>query len=230
VHANVKHAQRGQAVIETVIFLPLFLIALFGIIWTVQAAVQYERVESAVRYAGLISQEANPYAEYSLYALYGQLGSATMPTFVCVTPLADPLSDASPTYHSSSYANTASAPFWSPASSTPSCPSAGLVGFPVGTTFGQDVILSQQDPGITSTIKVPSAVLKLPATTLTQASERFFRPVGLNVILACYPSLDTQLTSSLKYQTDASSAVMPTALGNSVTAITPSAISACVTP
>jgi Flp pilus assembly protein TadG len=55
-HAKLRHAQRGQAVVETVLFLPMFLLALFGVMWTAQAAVQYERTQSAVRYAGLIAQ------------------------------------------------------------------------------------------------------------------------------------------------------------------------------
>ena len=119
-----KHAQRGQAVVETVIFLPMFLIALFGIIWTVQAAVQSERVESAVRYAGLISQQANPYVDYSLYSMYTQLGSTLIPTVTCISPITAPLSDAAPTYASTHISTVASAPFWTPASAQPSCASA----------------------------------------------------------------------------------------------------------
>jgi hypothetical protein len=86
------HHQRGQAVVETVIFLPMFMFVLYGMIWAIQTAVQYERVESAVRYSGLVSQYTNPYSNYSLYALYGQLGSTTMPAISCGTILTAPLS------------------------------------------------------------------------------------------------------------------------------------------
>ena len=63
-------AQRGTAMIESAIFLPLFLLVLFGIIWAVQSSVQSERVQIAVRYDGFVSNEAAPYVGYSLYGLY----------------------------------------------------------------------------------------------------------------------------------------------------------------
>ena len=42
-----------------------------------------------------------------------------------------------------------------------------------------------------------------------QAAERVFKPVGINVILACYPGLNTQVGISLHYATDASAASSP---------------------
>lgn len=228
-HAKLMHAQRGQAIVETVVFLPMFMLALFGILWTVQIAVQYERTESAVRYAGLISQRVSPYTDYSLYSMYTQLGVTTIPTITCVLPLTAPLSDAAPTYTSSQTA-TASTPFWTPTNATPACPSAGLVGAPVGVGFNQDVILSQQQPGMTATIAVPGTLTaKLGAFSTAYASQTFFRPVGINVILACYPSLNTQITSSLEWSTDPASATSPAALSNSFTALTPAANSSCTT-
>jgi hypothetical protein len=227
-----KHAQRGQAIFETVLFLPMFLLALFGMIWAVQAAVQYERVESAVRYTGLVSQEANPYAQYSFYALYEQLGSTTLPTFTCLTPLTTPLSDSAPTY-TSTQATTASAPFWSPTTSSSGCSGpnpAGIMGIQAGTGLAQDFIINQQYPSVLSSIAVPSYLKStLGPLTSASASERFFQPVGINVILACYATLNSQINISLNYADDTSSATTPTALGNTVTAITPAASANCLT-
>jgi hypothetical protein len=227
-----RHAQRGQAIFETVIFLPMFLLALFGMIWAVQAAVQYERSESAVRYAGLVSQVANPYADYSFYSLYTQIGSSAIPTITCVQPLTDPLSDAAPTY-TSPQTTTQSPPFWTPASAIPGCAgpnSAGIVGIQAGTGLDQDVLFSQQYPSIISQVSVPSA-LQSTLGTLSSAnsSERFFRPVGIDVILACYSTLNTQIDKSLNYSTDTSPANTPIALGGTVVPITLVPNSNCTT-
>jgi hypothetical protein len=223
------HAQRGQAIVETVVFLPMFLLALSGTIWAVQTAVQYERVESAVRYAGLISQRANPYMDYSLYAMYMQLGKTAVPGVTCVTPLSDPLSDAAPTY-SSATTPTASAPFWTPANNPqPTCATGSLVGIPAGTALAQDVILSQQQPGMISSVTVPPFLQPALGARLTtpEADEHFFRPIGVNLILGCYASLNKQVTSSLEYTTDTSADVTPVALNSTVTALTPAPDPSC---
>jgi Flp pilus assembly protein TadG len=227
-----RHAQRGQAIVETVVFLPMFVLVFFGIIWSVQAAVQSERVQSAIRYAGLISQRANPYADYSLYSMYGQLGSLTLPAVPCTIPLTDALSDAAPTY-SSATAVTASTPFWTPAKSPQgSCTNNGLYGFAAGTGFAQDVILSEQQPGMTSSIPVPPTLVAAMGTALTSfyANGYFFKGVGENVLVACYASLNKQVTSSLQYGTDTSTADLPVALGAVVTPIYLTANTACTTP
>src|SRR5579872_2831353 len=62
IHVQVSlRAQRGTAMVESAIFMPLFLLILFGIIWAVQSSVQSERVQIAVRYGGFVSNEAAPY-------------------------------------------------------------------------------------------------------------------------------------------------------------------------
>ncbi len=226
-----RHDQRGQAVFETVLFLPLFLLGLFGVIWAVQAAVQSERVESAVRYAGLVSQRANPYADYSLYSMYAQLNSQTFPQYTCVQPLVTPLSDAAPTYTSSSPLSPASGPFWSPIGPQPRCPTAGLIGIPAGTGLSQDVILSAQKPGITSQVAFPVQLQHTNGMSFSssQADEYFFRPVGINTILACYPALNTQVNISLRYAADTSPATAPVALTGVIQPLSLTASSACTT-
>ncbi len=62
---------RGQALIETAIALPVFLIAMFGVIWALQSGVLGERVQMAARYGGMVSAQGNPFQQYSLYSVYG---------------------------------------------------------------------------------------------------------------------------------------------------------------
>ena len=52
---------RGQALVETVISLPLFILALFAMIWGIRAGVMAERVQSGVRNAGIVLSHADPY-------------------------------------------------------------------------------------------------------------------------------------------------------------------------
>jgi Flp pilus assembly protein TadG len=227
-HANVSHAQRGQAIVETVLFLPLFLLALFGIMWAVRAAVQYERTQSAVRYAGLIAQADSPYDDYSLYSMYSQLPLTSLPTQVCNMPQAvvDTLTDAAPTYTS-----TASPPFWSPLGTpSPLCPVPAIVGFPASTGFDQDVILTERNPSVTAQISVPAALTGVFGTTATSitASGYFFRTVGVNTLVACYPALETQIKKSLDFTLDTSAATPPSAL-NSNFALTLAPQASCAT-
>lgn len=88
----VTHAQRGQALAETVIALPLFLLAMFAMIWAVQASVLAERVQLGVRYAGVIGSKSQPYLDYSLYTVYGNLnGTSKVATQPCFQPTGDVL-------------------------------------------------------------------------------------------------------------------------------------------
>ena len=64
-------APRGQALLETAIALPLFLLALFGTIWAVQYSSQAERTQSMVRWGGLIGGASDTVNDYSLLTLYG---------------------------------------------------------------------------------------------------------------------------------------------------------------
>ena len=101
---------RGQALLETVIFLPLTLLTLWAVIWVAQYGVMSERVQSAVRYSGLVSNQINPYVEYSLYVLYNSLGpvssNAPIPASTCNAPTTDALTN------SGTYPGPTTAPFW----------------------------------------------------------------------------------------------------------------------
>ena len=52
------HAQRGQAMLETILFLPVALVVLFAILYFARFGVLEERAQSAVRYAALMSYES----------------------------------------------------------------------------------------------------------------------------------------------------------------------------
>ena len=215
-----RHAERGQAIVETLLFLPLFLLALFGTIWAAQVAVQHERVENALRYFANVSEQADPYAKWSYSSMYGQLGNATLPTILCTPPIADALSDASPTYSTSHVGNTTvSPPFWTPSSAAGGCTSARVWGMQQNPAAQQqnnmDMLFITKTPSVSSTVPVPSQLVSvLGVSSLASSSEVVYDQIGLNVLLACYPDFNTLLTSSLSYATDASAATTPIAVSS----------------
>ncbi|GAC1576501.1 MAG: hypothetical protein NVS3B7_09430 [Candidatus Elarobacter sp.] len=75
------HSQRGQALIETAIFLPVALLALFAILYFGRFGVLEERAQSAVRYGATVSYETA--GRYSAANLYATLAANAAPAGVC---------------------------------------------------------------------------------------------------------------------------------------------------
>jgi hypothetical protein len=71
-HAWRRHAQRGQTLVETALFLPLLLLALFGIIYFSQYGVLQERSLTGARFASLISNGGTT-TGFTLESLYHEL-------------------------------------------------------------------------------------------------------------------------------------------------------------
>jgi hypothetical protein len=243
---HARESQRGQALFETAISLPLLLLGLFGVIWAIQSGVQYERIEGAVRYAGLVSRAFNPYTDYSLYSVYGQLGVTIAPPAACATPIPSAVSDGAP--FASSQTVTASPPFWHP-SANPSTNCAnnggyfGVEGSPAGTPDGsnvqvEDYLFSATQPSITSTVAVPTFLSHVLGTSTSSAStgEWFWRGPTVQQIMFCYqeiygattPSLYELATKSLKYATDQSVAATATPMPSTVSAVAMPFSSDCI--
>jgi hypothetical protein len=68
-----RHRQRGQAVFETALFIPLILLSLYGIFVVVTEGSMGERVQLGVRNGGSIFAPGNPYLSYSSYNLYSSI-------------------------------------------------------------------------------------------------------------------------------------------------------------
>jgi Flp pilus assembly protein TadG len=77
----VKHAQRGQALVETMMLLPVALVVLFAILYFARFGVLEERAQSAVRYGALMSYESA--SNYSASDIYNTVGSHPPPISVC---------------------------------------------------------------------------------------------------------------------------------------------------
>ena len=200
-------ASRGQALTETAIFLPIFLFALFAAIWGVQTAVANERMQSAVRYSGMISDQVQPYMEYSLFAMYNNLGNnVTVGTQPCQTPPPASLTDSPP------YPGPSAAPFWRVSNVTSSC-SGGMTQI-TGGGLDSPALLLHDFSQMSATTSVPpyiTATLGRSLTTLT-ATQNFTAPPDISTMMHCYPELNAAITQSLRPQTAPNVTVLPTPL------------------
>jgi hypothetical protein len=196
---------RGQALLETVIFLPLTLLTLWAVIWVAQYGVMSERVQSAVRYSGLISNQINPYVEYSLYVLYNSLGPASsnapIPISTCNAPTTDALTN------SGTYPGPTTAPFWMatpiPPSVTCSFPQSKVAAF---TGLNQTALALSNTPIVQAQTIVPlylSAAMQF-GNVISQpnmpsnASLNFMKPADMRTLMTCHPGFQSTIGSSLQ--------------------------------
>jgi hypothetical protein len=211
---------RGQALLETVIFLPLTLLTLWAVIWVAQYGVMSERVQSAVRYSGLISNQINPYVEYSLFVLYNSLGplssNAPVPRSTCNAPSTDALTN------SGTYPGPTTAPFWlaTPSAPTVLCNSTNsqVAAF---TGLNQTALALSNTPIVHAQTVVPpylsaamsfGKVISQPNMP-SNATLNFMKPADMATLMTCHPDFQTNIAVSLSPTTaPASPGVIPTAI------------------
>jgi hypothetical protein len=226
----VRQNARGQAIAETVIFLPIALLTLFGVIWASQYSVMSERVQSAVRYSGLIANQLNPFMEYSMFVLYNSMGTASLnvaiPTQTCNPPTTDALTN------SNTYPGPTSGPFWqnTPAPPTVTCsstPSQKAV-FSSGVT--QTSLALSNTPIVQTGAAVPSYLnnsmvfgqVIAGGSSPTTASLNFMKPADMPTLLNCQPAMQTTIGASLAPTTPPlSPTVFPTPIAATMPTVTP---------
>lgn len=187
------HRQRGQAVLETAFFLPIFLLVLFGVIWVVQSSVVNERVQMAVRFSGLVSNEASPYTRYSLGALYDGLpGVAGTETYTCVSPTTDAL------LNNGNFPGPATPTFFQPASGVTSGTCSQNVTYLSGGELTEPILFVQTTSNITSGVSIPSYLANiLNNPQYLTASQNFFDTPDLQSLMDCYTEFGDAAAASL---------------------------------
>jgi len=186
---------RGQALIETAFALPLFVLAMFGVIWALQAGVLGERVQLLARYAGTVSSQSNPYDRYSFYATYAAAAGAPL-AGKCPTPPDGLLSGGGPLQ--SPVAPTQQ--FWQPAGDTVSAPVCGR-------TVSGTAVLGYAKFAIAAQTNVPQYLQSIMGgTTAWSASLNQLQPADMGSLVGCYPELQNAFESSAKPPTTYGSA------------------------
>jgi hypothetical protein len=184
---------RGQALLETAIALPVFLIAMFGVIWALQAGVLGERVQMAARYGGMVSAQGNPFQQYSLYGVYGA-AVGTPVVAPCGLPSAQMLSGGGPLV-----APAAPSPqFWQP-SGTPAV--SGKCGRTLSTAAGLSgpKLLGHAQMTVDATNDVPLSLQAAfgGASTPWNATVNQLQSPDMGTLVACYPELQAGFAASV---------------------------------
>ncbi len=220
-----KSHSRGQAVYETAAVMPVFLIALFGVIWAMKDASLSERVHLAVRYGGMVSSQQQPYESYSLYAMYATIDNV-VPTGATTCYAGNPAE------LSSGFAS-----FWLPATSESmfaTCPGS-VVFVRSPETYSEPVILRNDYATIEAAAPVggflEGAVMHGVGATNVRAAENFFRSPDVGTLLTC-TTLGAAVKKSLEGETDTSTAPPATPMPTSVPTATvvTGTTAACATP
>ena len=175
-----RHGQRGAALIESAIALPVALLTLYGVLYGTQLGTINERVQSAVRYTGVLAAQAQPYHDYSLYMLYNGLGdNAPVHRGSCPAPPSDVLQGGTDFAGQS----VAVAQFFRPATFTTICtPQNAIMS---GDGLSRSFIVLESDPVVTADIPTTYGSYGGTAT----ATERFYRSPDLSTVGHCLPSV-----------------------------------------
>ncbi len=185
---------RGQALVETAIALPVFLIAMFGVIWSLQTGVLGERVQMAARYGGMVSAQGNPFQQYSLYGLYGA-ATGTPVVAPCGLPPAQMLADGSPLVAPA----PASPQFWQPSSG--SAVVSGTCGRTISTAAGLSgpKLLGHAQMTVDATNDVPGGLQAAfgGPTTHWNATVNELESPDMGTLVACYPELKAGFAASV---------------------------------
>lgn len=207
-----RHSSRGQAVVETALFLPVFLLVFWAVIWAVQTSVANERLQSAVRYSGLISSDINPYLQYSLFSIYDNLGSnvGVVPQ-PCSTPNTDALSNAN------TFPGPASGVFWQPQSNSIQSTCVGAQVSLTGSSLARTELFMNNNAQLSAKTTVPQLLSAfLGKSTSIAAQQNFLRGPDVGTIVHCYPELNAAISASLRPLTAPSPSAVPTPLPNTL--------------
>jgi len=208
--------ERGQALIETAIMLPLFLFGMYGIMYASNAGALWERAQLGVRYAGVLSAQSNPYLDYSLYTVYNNLnGNSFVPTQSCFTPPPESMQGGQlttippTTGNITSNSNTHDFPaFWQPQSVNPSCDGGRQV-FSAGTDLSRDYLMLRNGAAITSVPSIPAYVNAQVTGIDPSAKGNFFRSPDLASLLQCSAGIGDVVSASLRPGTDTTDPATP---------------------
>jgi hypothetical protein len=195
-------ASRAQAVGESVIFLPLALLTLWAMIWASQYSLSAERVQSSLRYSGLIANQIDPYQQFSMYVMYTSVvpSASPLPSPTCNGTTSDALTN------SNTYPGPATAPFYvsSPAPAATGCVHTDTTEASYQTVAGvvlnNPALVVSNIPTVTTNISVPAfmqpifgGISQLPAT----AQLNFMRPVDMGTMVGCFSTFKASLGASV---------------------------------
>ena len=192
---------RGQALVETAIALPVFLLAMWGVIWALQTGVLGERVQLVARYGGMVSAEINPYQQYSLYAAYSAAAGSPLPS-ACATPPPALLTGGAPLAAPA----TATLPFWQPSTGSASTSITCGRALTNGSGLSAPMLLGNAQISVSAASNAPTALQSVVgAQPQRSASLMGFESPDMSILVGCYDELQSAFEHSVAPATDPSS-------------------------
>jgi hypothetical protein len=194
-----RHNERGAALIETALALPVILFALYGASWAIRQGAVSERAEAAVRYAGVISAQQNPYHDYSLYGLYNNLGTTSnVQTSKCTAPNGLLITGGTfPVVIPGTQKNQQLTPsFWQP----DFAPVASCASTPVRQLFTggtRSYLLLQNVPTMGTLVSDGGYFGLTQFGAATQTAYKFYRSPDMATLMHCAQTLSTAVSGSL---------------------------------
>lgn len=201
---RLHEGERGQALLEMVIALPLFLLCLFGLIWAAQDSTLAERAQLGVRYGGLVSINQQPYESYSLYAMYATVDGSP------------PLSSSNCAVADTTGLTAARHSFFKPSSvATPTCVGAVTV-LPVSLGFTNPIILQSDYVELQASAPQANWLINHGIPNMKSsvaASQNFFYSPTVQT-LTCMTSVGSLVKANLEgyYDTSATHLAPPSAM------------------
>ena len=199
----VTFRSRGQALVETAIALPVFLLAMFGVIWALQTGVLGERVELVARYGGMVSAEISPYQQYSLFAAYSAAAGAPIAAG-CATPPPALIQNGAPLAAPA----TQTLPFWQPTGATSATTTCGKA-LANGGALSAPMLLGRSSISVDAASAAPSMLSSLSAQQHRGATLNAFQSPDMATLIGCYSELDGAFEHSVDPTTDTSSPPPP---------------------
>jgi hypothetical protein len=197
---------RGQALIETAIALPVFLLVMFGVVWALQTGVLGERVELVARYGGMVSAEINPYQQYSLYAAYSAAAGAPL-SASCANPPPGLIQNGAPLADPA----TQTLAFWQPSQNSATSSTTCGKTLASGSGLSAPMLLSRSAITVHASSDVPATLQPFAGSQQQRgATLNAFRSPDMAALIACYGELQAALGRSIDPNTDPSPAT-PTA-------------------
>ena len=193
-------ASRGQTLVETAVAIPIFLAAVFGIIYFSQFGVANERANVAVRYAGITAFLAGNASTYSAKDIYANLNPQNVPA-PCPTPPGGALNNTSP------FAGPQSASYWVPAGTTNSSCAVTVLNLG-GAQFLSTHYFAATTPLIGTSVTVPSYLTAtLGNAGAISATESFVHAAWPGIIMYCSKEVNDRVVAAI---TASGTAPLPT--------------------
>lgn len=190
-----RHHERGQALLETALFLPVALTVLFAIIYFGRYGVLAEHVESAQRYGAEMAYVSSPaYSAADIYRAIAVGGAAVPPCPVNVAP--DTVKAVSP----QNGAGATPSPYWRPDVAATSTCTQSVISFggPAWSAYQKLTVTKQT---VTAGIFAPGFLSSLFGSSIINASSSigFVRSDTPSVIMYCVEGADVAAALGFTY-------------------------------